>query len=166
MSTEEGYMSDEAWLSSDFTSDSTSHSSFTSRPPPDRTTLASTARETLSVLPGLLLYLPDIDAEDVSVLLYHDVAMLDPVDCPQCPLLSNPELCGTRVTVVNQDALDAAIEMMPEPEERPAYPGLNDHWRRLAIMKQGWSDLSQRVALLNLASDTTPGGGWMNGIMA
>ncbi|KAI1420189.1 hypothetical protein F5Y12DRAFT_788458 [Xylaria sp. FL1777] len=115
-----------------------------------RAILSATARETKAVLPDILRQVPHVKAGSSVKLDIGEVPILDAADCPAFTLSSDPRFRGTRVKVLGEDTLDAAI-MMGESLAEPA----NTHAGR-----------NQRVAVLNLASDKNPGGGWMSGALA
>ncbi|ROW01613.1 hypothetical protein VSDG_02035 [Cytospora chrysosperma] len=104
--------------------------------------LADVASETKSVLPFILKDLPDIQADNSELLsLGTDLPPLKKEDCPRHDKVA--------VRVINEDTYDAAMSMMAFDD--PNATG---------------TDKATRVAVLNLASDTSPGGGWLNGAMA
>ncbi|TGJ83088.1 hypothetical protein E0Z10_g5676 [Xylaria hypoxylon] len=115
-----------------------------------RAVLSAIARETKAALPDILRQLPHVKPDSSEKLDIDNVPVLDPADCPGFPLSSDPKLRGTRVRVMNEDTLDAAI-MMGESLTKSA---------NLQTVR------NQRVAVLNLASDKNPGGGWMSGALA
>ncbi|KAI1737222.1 hypothetical protein F4680DRAFT_460724 [Xylaria scruposa] len=115
-----------------------------------RAALRAIARETTAALPNILRQLPHIKADSSEKLTIDDIPVLDPTDCPGFTLASDPNVRATHVKVFNEDTFDAAIrmaELLTEPT--PTQPERN-----------------QRVAVINLASDKNPGGGWLSGAMA
>ncbi|KAJ1324691.1 TIGR02452 family protein [Microdochium nivale] len=119
--------------------------------------LAAVAEETLDVLPGLLRELPHIDA---AASIKYDLEALPPLDKAQCPHFEvdtdegAEKTPGSRISVINSDTFDAALLIMSSPGGAgptavipPLQPG-------------------DRVAVLNLASDKNPGGGWLHGAAA
>ncbi|KAI0418629.1 hypothetical protein F5X98DRAFT_106315 [Xylaria grammica] len=115
-----------------------------------RAVLSTIARETIAALPDILRQLPHLKADSSEKLGIDHVPLLNPADCPRFPLSSDPKLRGTRVKVMNEDTLDAAI-MMGESLAESATPQ---------------NGRNQRVAVLNLASEKNPGGGWLTGALA
>ncbi|KAL2756447.1 hypothetical protein ACRALDRAFT_1063613 [Sodiomyces alcalophilus JCM 7366] len=98
--------------------------------------LAAVSKETRTVLPGILAQLPNISAT-VSECLYLDtLPRLLPQNCPR----HGP----TTIRIVNADTINAALD--------------------LAAAQNGTS--CARVAILNLASNRSPGGGWRKGSLA
>ncbi len=100
-----------------------------------RKKLAEVAQETLDVLPGILKELPHIKADESVSCDPAFSAALDPAACPGF----TP---GATIRVVNQDTLNAALDVM---KLQPA---------------------GSRVAVLNFASHKNPGGGWRRGATA
>ncbi|KAI1121193.1 hypothetical protein F5Y10DRAFT_106050 [Nemania abortiva] len=115
-----------------------------------RAVLSAIARDTKAALPDVLRQLPHIEADSSDKLDVGRVPPLDPIDCPKFALSADPEFCGTSVKVLNEDTLDAAI-MMSES---------------LTGAAMALPERNQRVAVLNLASDKSPGGGWLTGALA
>ncbi|KAI0186520.1 hypothetical protein EV127DRAFT_345993 [Xylaria flabelliformis] len=115
-----------------------------------RAALRAIARETKAALPDILRLLPHIKADISEKLTVDDVPVLDPADCPGFTLSSDPKARATHVKVCNEDTFDAAIRMAESLTE----PALTQPQR------------NQRVAVINLASDKSPGGGWLSGAMA
>ena len=99
--------------------------------------LAAVAKETRKVLPDILAKLPNIHAS-VSEVLYEDrFPRLTASECPK----RTPSGKAT-IKIVNDDSLNAAIN--------------------LAALRPK----SGRVAVLNMASNISPGGGWLKGSRA
>ncbi|KAI0394553.1 hypothetical protein F5Y17DRAFT_427156 [Xylariaceae sp. FL0594] len=119
-----------------------------------RASLAATARDTIAMLPAILQSLPHLNTSHSTKLRADLVGPLSQPDCPGFKLTSSPPSRGTFVKVMNEDTLDAAIAMAralpPSPSQASNLP----------------SQRNGRVAVLNLASDKNPGGGWMNGALA
>ncbi|CAJ2510674.1 Uu.00g062990.m01.CDS01 [Anthostomella pinea] len=114
-----------------------------------RAVLSATAAETKAALPAVLHQLPDIRASLSEEFVLDQVPELDPADCPRFNMSSDSESSATLVKVINRDTLDAAIIMadsLVQPDPAAAR--------------------TQSVAMLSLASDKTPGGGWLSGAMA
>jgi uncharacterized protein (TIGR02452 family) len=95
--------------------------------------LASVAAETKAILPYLLLKRPDAPS---SGLVFDGIKDLHGLHQHRCPKLS------TRVTVVNADTIDAALELGPSAVDR------------------------KPVLVLNMANAQHGGGGWLKGALA
>lgn len=111
--------------------------------------LSAVAKETKNALPAILEGLPDFKAFESSIHDLTGMPALKPEDCPNFKVASGKDqqqVSGFRVTVVNDDTLDTAIRLAQNPAGRSAR--------------------ADRVLVLNLASDKSPGGGWLNGSLA
>lgn len=103
--------------------------------------LAAIAKETQYALPNILKDVPNLKADKAEFLtLDADLPQLKIEDCPKHPKAT--------IIVINEDSFDAAISMMALDSPNPT------------------NYTPSRPAVLNLASDTSPGGGWLNGAMA
>lgn len=102
-----------------------------------RQSLIEKANETRTVLPFILKDLPDIKAEVSELLSFDSMPPLKKEDCPKHPKAT--------IKILNQDTFDAAIMLIGSTSK---------------------SNPPIKPAVLNLASDTLPGGGWLNGAMA
>lgn len=102
------------------------------------TALAATAKETRIALPNILSQLPNIHASRSEALFYSKLPTLKAIDCPRRTLSGK-----ATIKIVNDDSFNAAIS--------------------LASSK---SPSSGRVAVLNMASHSSPGGGWLKGARA
>ncbi|KAI5462900.1 hypothetical protein BGZ63DRAFT_352773 [Mariannaea sp. PMI_226] len=100
--------------------------------------LAEVAEETRRVLPDILKKLPHIRADQSGAYLYENARRLRSLDCPR-----KTSSGRTRIKVFNEDSFNAAIRL--RDSKGPA---------------------SGRVAVLNLASHSSPGGGWLKGARA
>jgi uncharacterized protein (TIGR02452 family) len=100
--------------------------------------LAAVAQETRTVLPSILDQLPHIDARKAERHFYTTLPPLNAVDCPR-----RTPSAQTTIRVVNDDSFNAAITL--NTAKGPA---------------------SGRVAVLNMASHISPGGGWLKGARA
>lgn len=118
-----------------------------------RQALVDTANETKSVLPFILKDLPNLKAHESELLSLDNLPRLEKADCPKHK--------KAIIKVINADTFDAAIMLRDSiccPS--PLSPSTN-----LGNSQQN-PPLSSRPAVLNLASDTHPGGGWQTGAMA
>lgn len=112
-----------------------------------RAELRIAARETKELLPDVLCQLKG-DTTTSTLCSLEDLEPLNPEACPKFELPEEegkPTQKGTRIQVFDQDTFDTAIILQPDTtsatEEKP-------------------------VAILNLASERHPGGGWLNGALA
>ncbi|KXJ85545.1 hypothetical protein Micbo1qcDRAFT_127828 [Microdochium bolleyi] len=128
-------------------------------PPPRKSgdrkgrSLAAVAEETIQVLPGLLQGVPHLDAAASIKYELPELSALDSTECPHFEIKADrgESRKGTRISVVNSDTFDAAL--LIEANEKDARPALT-------------CQPADRVAVLNLASDKNPGGGWLHGAAA
>ncbi|KAF5018698.1 hypothetical protein F66182_9312 [Fusarium sp. NRRL 66182] len=104
------------------------------------TELAAVAKETRTVLPDILAQLPNIRASR-SELLTDGTSTLPPLQALECPRRAPSG--KTSIRIINDDSFNAAIS--------------------LAASK---GPSSGRVAVLNMASHVSPGGGWLKGARA
>ena len=118
--------------------------------PSQRIELAAIAKETRTVLPDILSEIPHIHASKSEALF---LSTLPPLRAADCPRYRN----GSKATirVINQDTFNAAID-------------LATHSADIAMSDDNDDDDadSGRVAVLNMASHSHPGGGWLKGAMA
>ncbi|EXJ85983.1 hypothetical protein A1O1_06352 [Capronia coronata CBS 617.96] len=78
--------------------------------PFDRDQLAYTARETIRLLPGLLITRPDAKP-DGFLCQKHQVGPLDQTFCPRLP--------KTKVRVINSDTIEAALQISRRSSDKP-----------------------------------------------
>jgi len=110
--------------------------------------LKEVAKETKKALPFVLEQLQPIDTTTSTLYHFQDLQPLDPSACPKHKLGDNDievGRSGTRIKVVDQDSFDAAVALQPGTTI---------------------GDSRKPVAVLNLASERRPGGGWENGALA
>ena len=105
--------------------------------PTQRAKLAAIAKETRTVLPDILKHLPNIQASKSEALFLSTLPALRATDCPGCKPPGK-----TSIRIVNEDTFNAAITLAAEAPS------------------------AGRVAVLNMASHSHPGGGWLKGAMA
>ncbi|KAK7403146.1 hypothetical protein QQX98_011095 [Neonectria punicea] len=100
--------------------------------------LAAVAKETRTVLPDILQELPNIHASRSEALYDDSLPRLKPADCPR-----RTPTRKTAIKIINDDTWNTAITLAAS--KNPA---------------------SGRVAVLNMASNISPGGGWLKGALA
>lgn len=108
-----------------------------------REKLQATATETRSLLPSILSRRPGLDASISEYAHLESLAPLRTADCPGHP--------KTAVRVVDADSFTAAIDIAK---------------RHAADGKAPGEDMGARPAVLNLASPSHAGGGWLRGALA
>lgn len=124
-----------------------------------RRALSAIAKETREVTPIIMADIPHLNATNSELLtLGDDLPMLDPSRCPQ--FATNGYL-GTPIRVVNKDAFDAAIALRDS-----AAPTLAAVMTESSLPEHIQIGRVGRVAVLNLASERNPGGGWLGGASA
>ncbi|KAL2262407.1 hypothetical protein VTK26DRAFT_1456 [Humicola hyalothermophila] len=144
---------------------------------PRRLALAAIAKETQETFPRIIAGLPHLDPTKSDKLDLTATAALDPSKCPRFRLANDPSTYGTTIRVFNQDSFDAAITMPPTvlsmPESSPRRPTRAIEWEILNRLKAGAASpdnldplTAARVAVLNMASERSPGGGWLKGASA
>ncbi|RYP20009.1 hypothetical protein DL767_009544 [Monosporascus sp. MG133] len=157
-----------------------------------RAALSQIAKETKAVLPDILQQLPHLQAAQSEVYHLNDLPELEPSACPRFELASSSSppqsgpsnstngrrgaggqqqrTYGTVVKVLNEDSLDAAIMMAESLAQQPATPTTTTTATTTATTGEATVDAedgrNRRVAVLNLASERTPGGGWLSGAVA
>jgi hypothetical protein len=143
---------------------------------PRRLALAAIAKETEATTPTIASSLPALDPAKSEKL---DLASLPPLEASKCPrfrLTNKPNLHGTTARVFNQDSFDAAvampssvlgIESSPEKSTQAVDADILGHLESLAASPNNLvPTTAARVAVLNMASERNPGGGWLKGAAA
>jgi uncharacterized protein (TIGR02452 family) len=152
--------------------------------------LKSIADETKAELPNILSKLPSFDAMDSSVHDLKDLSSLTSQDCPGYVLPESDDdagVKGTRIKVFDMDTFDAAIKINPRYTAQihmdTSQPFTTNSSSKEEDQDQVMNDASQGnttsptttsnhprqpkpVAVLNLASERSAGGGWQNGALA
>ncbi|POR39017.1 Uncharacterized protein TPAR_00780, partial [Tolypocladium paradoxum] len=105
-----------------------------------REALAAIATETRTVLPDILKQLPDMQAAKSEALFLDTLPPLKATECPK-----RTPTGRTTIRIVNDDSFNAAIELAASKASSPT---------------------AGRVAVLNMASHASPGGGWLKGARA
>lgn len=139
--------------------------------------LSEVAKETQKVLPDVLVQLPLLQAEDSQVYNLARLPQLDASAPPRFELASSSttpsgptKTYGTLVKVLNEDTFDAAIMMADSltQHQQPSTVTTTATATGAAATAQGPSTMqrNQRIAVMNLASEKKPGGGWLTGALA
>lgn len=102
-----------------------------------RNNLTEVAKETRTVLPDILQHLPNIQASKSEALFLSSLPPLKPAECPR-----RTPTGRTPIKIINADTFNAAISLTSK------------------------SPAGGRVAVLNMASHSNPGGGWLRGALA
>ncbi|KAK4040630.1 hypothetical protein C8A01DRAFT_15531 [Parachaetomium inaequale] len=144
---------------------------------PRRLALAAIAKETGTITPTIASGLPHLDPAKSEKL---DLAALPPLDASRCPRFKAADepgpVYGTTARVFNQDTFDAAIAMpssvlgVPSDLGNPTQTVEAETLEQLKSTAASPENLNPstaaRVAVLNMASDRSPGGGWLKGASA
>tara|TARA_R110002003_G_scaffold702_3_gene21092 strand:+ start:192 stop:1190 length:999 start_codon:yes stop_codon:yes gene_type:complete len=152
--------------------------------------LKSIADQTKAELPNILSRLPCFDAMDSSVHDLRDLPSLTSQDCPGYVLPESDDDAGkkgTRIKVFDMDTFDATIKINPKytaqihmdtsqpfptnssSKEEDQDQVMNDASRDNTTSPTTTSNHPRQpkpVAVLNLASERSAGGGWQNGALA
>jgi uncharacterized protein (TIGR02452 family) len=146
------------------------------------------ADETKAELPKVLSQLSDFDAMESSIHNLKDLVARNAKDCPSFVLPESDAESGnygTRIKVFDMDTFDAAINLAPNYEasnhqnlmQSNANSADSQTQESDQVMKDGSQEsgtlsiapadhLPKPVAVLNLASERSAGGGWQNGALA
>ncbi|KAF2177928.1 hypothetical protein K469DRAFT_732212 [Zopfia rhizophila CBS 207.26] len=144
-----------------------------------RNELRAVAAETKAILPQVLDQLKPLDTIASSS---HHLRTLQPLRPENCPIIklpaTDPEAGRkrTRIRVYDQDTFDAALDLQPgttitsltthpnpslEPTSASEPPPNTE-----PNTSPSPASIAKPVAVLNLASERRPGGGWLNGALA
>jgi hypothetical protein len=133
--------------------------------------LAQIARETRDMTPTVSASLPSLEPTVSHRLALESLPALDQRRCPRFHL--SPTTYGTSVSVVNADSFDAAISMPTTVFDfTPTTTAENesvilDQLKAVSASPEHLSPVTAaRVAVLNMASEKNPGGGWITGASA
>jgi O-acetyl-ADP-ribose deacetylase (regulator of RNase III) len=143
---------------------------------PRRQALAALAKETKATTPTIASRLPHLDPAKSEKLELQTLPALDSSRCPRFQLANQSgPTHGTPLRVFNQDSFDAAIAMPASvlgvsPSGKAA---TTVETEILGLLRSGAGSpqhlrlpAAARVAVLNMASATNPGGGWLGGAAA
>ncbi|GAB1316784.1 hypothetical protein MFIFM68171_06994 [Madurella fahalii] len=138
---------------------------------PRRLALAAIAKETQETTPVIAAGLPHMNPTESEKL---DLETLPALDVTQCPRFTvSKSVYGTAVRVFNKDSFDAAIVMpssiLSIPSKTPTQTAETEvlgHLKSYAAAAESLSSTASRVAVLNMASEFSPGGGWLKGSTA
>ncbi|KAH6855550.1 hypothetical protein B0I37DRAFT_58172 [Chaetomium sp. MPI-CAGE-AT-0009] len=145
---------------------------------PRRLALAAIAKETVALTPTIASGLPHLDPARSETLDLSNLPPLNPSKCPRFKTSNKPNPAfGTTTRVFNQDTFDAALamptsvlEIPPSPTPKPTQTAEIDILERLKTAAASPEHLNPvtaaRVAVLNMASERSPGGGWLKGASA
>ncbi len=137
---------------------------------PRRLALAAIAKETETTTPTIASSLPHLDPARSEKLDLQSLPPLDPSKCPRFQLADRPGLTyGTTARVLNQDSFDAAIAMPSSVLgiSHSAAGEILGHLKSVAGSPEHLTTpTAARVAVLNMASERSPGGGWLKGASA
>ncbi|EAQ87113.1 hypothetical protein CHGG_03732 [Chaetomium globosum CBS 148.51] len=158
---------------------------------PRRLALAAIAKETVAMTPTIASGLPHLDPTKSEMLNLASLPPLDPSKCPRFKTMypdGPTPVYGTTTRVFNQDTFDAALAMpasalsiLPNTNTNPTTPQpttptpttTETEASTLALLKTAAASpanlnptTAPRVAVLNMGSERSPGGGWLKGASA
>ncbi|KAL1842104.1 hypothetical protein VTJ49DRAFT_5983 [Mycothermus thermophilus] len=144
---------------------------------PKRLALATIAKETEATTPTIAASLPHLDPTKSEKVHLESLQPLDPSKCPRFQVSDNSSSSyGTRARVFNQDTFDAALAMpaavlgVSPSTEKSTQEADADMFELLKSAATSPGHLNRstaaRVAVLNMASERSPGGGWLKGASA
>ncbi|KAK3352452.1 hypothetical protein B0T25DRAFT_590369 [Lasiosphaeria hispida] len=137
--------------------------------------LADIAKETIATTPIIAAELPHLEVTLSEPVSLSALPPLNSSSCPRFTLPTNLGEHGTPIRVLNQDSFDAALAMPSTLLDNP--PANLDtratsahHLAHLQSSAHAPANLdpatAPRVAVLNMASEKNPGGGWTRGSSA
>jgi hypothetical protein len=142
--------------------------------------LKKIADETKEELPKILGAILGLDASESAIVDLADLGALSAGECPGFTMPSNDAYAGTkgtRIQVLDMDTFDATLHLDPTYKVH-THLGLPDPGTVLNTLNNDNDKNDRRtttppshpptrpVAVLNLASERSPGGGWQNGALA
>jgi len=142
-----------------------------------RKALSTVAQETKALTPSVSASLDHLDTTLALSFSLNTLAPLSLTKCPGFALADAPEKMGTVIRVVDSDSFDAALSI-PSTVLRVQAPdaisttadssaavleALKSHARYPENLNP---TTAPRVAVLNMASEKNPGGGWLGGSTA
>ncbi|KAK1826122.1 hypothetical protein QBC39DRAFT_317389 [Podospora conica] len=142
-----------------------------------RKALSTIARETKTLTPIVSASLAHLDITLAQSFSLNTLPPLSPTKCPGFAPADTPDKQGTVIRVIDSDSFDAAISMpstvlrLTAPEGNPTsvertvavLEALKSHARHPENLNPS---TAARVAVLNMASEKNPGGGWLGGSTA
>jgi uncharacterized protein (TIGR02452 family) len=141
-----------------------------------RNALKQTAKETKAMTPTIAASLPHLNPTVSLRFALETLPPLDPAICPRFRLSSDSTSHGAPISVLDSDSFDAAIAMPSTLLSLPQSDTSNQIETEKSILTHLQSSCTSpsnlnpitapRVAVLNMASEHNPGGGWLNGAAA
>lgn len=138
---------------------------------PRRLALAAIAKDTQERTPAIAAGLPHMNLDNSEKIDLETLPALDATKCPRFKV--SESVYGTTVRVFNQDSFDAAIAMpssilgiRSKTRTQTAENEILGHLRSYAAAAESLTSTASRVAVLNMASEVSPGGGWLKGATA
>ncbi|KAK0645382.1 hypothetical protein B0T16DRAFT_328849 [Cercophora newfieldiana] len=139
-----------------------------------RNALKQIARETKAMTPTISASLPHLAPTVSHRFALETLPPLDPAKCPGFRL--SPTTNGTPISVIDSDSFDAAIAMPssvlsplsnnPPTTTTDLEKSILSLLSKDAASPDNLTATAPRVAVLNMASEHNPGGGWMSGAAA
>lgn len=142
-----------------------------------RKALSNIAQQTKALTPSVSASLDHLDTTLALSFSLDTLAPLSPSKCPGFALADAPDKLGTVVRVVDSDSFDAALSMPSAVLRVPAPDGISSATDSSTVVLEALKLLARspenlnpttaaRVAVLNMASEKNPGGGWLGGSTA
>jgi hypothetical protein len=142
-----------------------------------RKALSTLAQETKALTPSVSASLDHLDTTLALSFSLDTLAPLSPAKCPGFALADAPDKLGTVIRVIDSDSFDAALSMPSTALRVPAPDGIPTAADSSAAVLEALKSHARypenlnpttapRVAVLNMASEKNPGGGWLGGSTA